>query len=626
MLFTRHIARGSFDICDLRLRRIQGSINTMSTSDVQGEAAVHFSLGKNKYDNAPAQMVCRDFDEFEATTLAARSPQKGLTFICAPLAAGPHYQKPTDNLGESHWRLKDYVRERRFLAFDFDGFADPAAYRATMVHLAKYRGFGYTTASHTPQAPRARAVLAATRPVSRSQAIILCEALQAEMTKVVGADAITFDASVYRGEQPVYTPVVSSETIHFDGQLVDVDVLLRYTPSVPAFHAAGGASLNSNLGVYRNGFAVPDLVEDGQGRETILIKYAGHLRSKGLDQCTIERTLLDYNQCHIHPPLCDDLVIDKARRYQQATNVNAAHLANEDAILPTPSVLAEHLPPVPRFHLKLLPNEIADYVQDVSERMCCPPDFPGVAAMVAMSAAIGSRIHCKPYANGNWLVPAGAWGMVVSPPSAVKSPPLSEMLRPLYKLDKAAASQFAEAIVQHDIQKQIYDNAVKASIKQGVLPAGLVAPKEPAMTRYVVNDSTYEMLVAIAAANPNGFLIWRDELMGWFHSLNKENQKEARGLYLTGWTGTEGYATDRVGRGHVRAERVNLSLLGTIQPHVLRGIVHDAVAGGAGDDGLVARFQLAVYPDPVPTYTKVDRQPNLQAMQHYENLIQKLAP
>lgn len=213
--------------------------------------------------------------------------------------------------------------------------------------------------------------------------------------------------------------------------------------------------------------------------------------------------------------------------------------------------------------------------------------------------------------------------MVVSPPSAVKSPPLSEMLRPLYEMDKAAAEHYRLALEQYQIDKAIYDNAVKAAIRGGAAPVVLSAPVEPAMTRYIVNDSTYEMLVAIAAANPGGFLVWRDELVGWFHSLNKENQKEARGLYLTGWSGTEGYATDRIGRGHVRADRVNLSLLGTIQPNVLRQIVYDAVAGGGADDGLVARFQLAVYPDPLKAFIKVDRNPDWPSMQHYEGLIRK---
>ncbi|MBT7232704.1 MAG: DUF3987 domain-containing protein, partial [Rhodospirillaceae bacterium] len=261
---------------------------------------------------------------------------------------------------------------------------------------------------------------------------------------------------------------------------------------------------------------------------------------------------------------------------------------------------------------------------DVAERMSCPPEFPAIAAMVALATAIGSRVHCKPYEKGMWLVPGGAWGMIVSPPSHIKTPPLSEMLRPLKIMDKNAADQFKLAEEQYKIDKGIYDNGVKKAITAGNRTPGLALPAEPKMTRYVVNDSTYEMLVKIADANPNGFLVFRDELSGWFHSLNKENQKEARGLFLTGWSGTEGYATDRIGRGHVRADRLNISLIGTIQPNVLRTIVYDAVSGGVGDDGLVQRFQFAVYPDPVRKFTKVDRHPDFAAMQHFEDLIKML--
>lgn len=592
---------------------------------------VHYSRGRDKFDNAPLQEVACDFDDFEVAVLADCSIEKGLTYICAPLSVGLHYQKPDNFKGENNWRLKDHVRQRRFIAFDFDGFANAKAYQSMLSHLSCYRGFGYTTASHTPAAPRARAILELTQSATRIEALTLCECLQAEMRRAVGPDAITFDESVYRGEQPVYTPVSTSEAFHFGGKPVDVAKLLAAAPPTtaplaPPAQQTRSPLLNAILGEAL--FVAPDTVADGQGRESTLLQYAGHLRGKGLDQPTIERTLLDYNQCHIQPPLDPATVLGKARRYGQPTATapmpSTSWLAANDFAWPDPKELDESLPPVPSFPLKLLPKEIATYVKDVAERMSCPVDFPAIGAMVVLSAAIGARIHCKPYANGTWMVPAGAWGMVVSPPSAIKSPPLSEMTRPLQQLDKAAADQYAKDVQHYDILKQIYDNAVKASVKQGVAPANLPAPVEPAMTRFVVNDSTYEMLVAIAAANPNGFLIGRDELVGWFHSLNKENQKEARGLYLTGWTGTESYATDRIGRGHVRADRVNMSLLGTIQPNVLRSIVHDAVAGGAGDDGLVARFQLAVFPDPVPRYVKVDRHPNMQAMQHYDATIKAL--
>ena len=484
-------------------------------------------------------------------------------------------------------------------------------------YWAQFKGFCYTTASSTDTEPRARVVLALNRLVERDEGIALGMAMQAAALDALGADAVRFDDSVYKGEQPVYTPVLSSETFHFDGEVLDVDKWLSNGVASGVAATATGPSILAGLA--KGKFVLPEKIRDREGREFALIQYAGSLRSKGIEQEMIEGILLDYNRCHIVPPLNDDVVLDRARRYKNAGQVSAA---NDE--VPDPQSLSENLPPVHPFHLGLLPKAIGAYVQDVAERMNCPLDFPAIAAMVSLATAIGSRIHCKPYSKGTWMVPAGAWGMVVNPPSAIKSPPLSEMLRPLHLMDKDAAAQYAKDMERYEIEKQIYDNKVKAAVKAGATPTDLVAPTEPTMTRYVVNDSTYEMLVAIAAANPNGYLIWRDELVGWFHSLNKENQKEARGLYLTGWSGTEGYATDRIGRGHLRADRVNLSLLGTIQPNVLRQIVYDAVAGGGGDDGLVARFQLAVYPDPVRTYVKVDRHPDLQAMQHYEGLIRDL--
>jgi putative DNA primase/helicase len=586
---------------------------------------ISYSRGRDKTDNAPVQQVAATFDAFEAEILRDRSPEKGLTFICAPLMSAKHYQKPDKYQGDNHWRLKNLVVPRAFLPFDFDGFDSPETFEAVKLLFACFRGFGYTTASHRPEAPRARVILQASRPVSREECILVCNTLQAQLEDQLGIHAIKLDGTVYRGEQPVYTPLINSEAFHFSGDPVDVDSYLlvasRRGPTAPSLQPSQNSIIGADV------FHIPITINDGEGRENFVLRYAGHLRSKGLGQAEIERTLLDYNQLHIVPPLDTDKVLDKCRRYEKLVIGEDTHkqwTGDAYKVMQEPQELFDSLPSVPKFPIKLLPKQIAAYVQDVADRMSCPVEFPAVAAMVALASAIGSRIYCKPYANGSWLVPAGAWGMVVSPPSAIKSPPLSELLRPLYALDKKAADDYDKALKQYAIDKAVYDHAVKSAVKAGSNNPGVACPDEPHMTRYVVNDSTYEKLVEIAKANPNGFLVWRDELIGWFHSLAKENQKEARGLYLTGWSGTEGYATDRIGRGHVRADRVSLSLLGTIQPNVLRQVVHDAVSGGASDDGLIARFQLAVYPDPVTKFVKVDRAPNMVAMQHYENLIKKL--
>jgi len=63
-------------------------------------------------------------------------------------------------------------------------------------------------------------------------------------------------------------------------------------------------------------FSIPEKISDGEGRESFILKYAGHLRGKGLEQTTIEQILLDYDQGHIDPPLGEVVVLDRARRFE----------------------------------------------------------------------------------------------------------------------------------------------------------------------------------------------------------------------------------------------------------------------------------------------------------------------
>lgn len=392
-------------------------------------------------------------------------------------------------------------------------------------------------------------------------------------------------------------------------------------PRVSIKHAeAVTRSLSDDLRLRQ--FEIPEKISDGQGRESFLLKYAGHLRNSGYDQNQIEQILLNYNKGHISPPLDDTLVLDRARRYQHQFDQMSLSICHEN--WPLHQNISDTLPPVPSLNIKMLPNKIDDLIIDIAERISCPPEFPAIAAIVALGSAIGSRIHCKPYRNATWLVPANVWGLINSAPSQQKSPPVSEVFRVLRTLDKESADRFSLDQDQYEIDKAIYEKSVKEAIKLGCRTPAVAPPLQPKMTRYIVNDTTYEKLIEIARDNPDGILIWRDELAGWFHSLNKENQKEARGLFLTGWSGTESYATDRIGRGHVRADSVTISILGTIQPDVLRSVVLDSVTGGVGNDGLIQRFQLAVYPDPVRTFKKPEGYPNFEAMQYFEKTIRAL--
>ena len=273
-----------------------------------------YSRGRDKYDNAPAQRQAESFDAFEQTVLADRSACKGQTYICAPLASGKHYQKPGQYAGLKHWRLKDHALSREFVALDMDGFSSPAAFEETKRYLERYRGFGYTTASHTDALPRARAVLAVSHPITREQGIAMGQAIQAEILAHVGPGAVAFDESVYRGEQPIYTPLTTSEEFHFHGAVIDVDGYLA--KQLPAQPKSPSPLQTPNI---LGGFQWRDTIKDGEGREDYLLRAAGHLRGKGLEQNAIDRFLLDFNQLHIDTTLDSDVVLDRARRYENCS-------------------------------------------------------------------------------------------------------------------------------------------------------------------------------------------------------------------------------------------------------------------------------------------------------------------
>ena len=76
-----------------------------------------------------------------------------------------------------------------------------------------------------------------------------------------------------------------------------------------------------------------------------------------------------------------------------------------------PEELQDPLPEVSPYRSDLLPKVVGNVVDDIAERMQCPPDFPAAAMVVAMAAVIGCRIGIRPRRFDNWLVVPNLWGL-----------------------------------------------------------------------------------------------------------------------------------------------------------------------------------------------------------------------
>lgn len=293
---------------------------------------------------------------------------------------------------------------------------------------------------------------------------------------------------------------------------------------------------------------------------------------------------------------------------------------------PAPQPLPDDLPSVLPFDFDLLPAVFRPWIEDITERLQCPPDYSAVAAMVALAGIVGRKLGIRPKRQDDWLVIPNLWGMAVGRPSLMKTPALLEPLKPIKRLEVEAKAAFdaaqrelvgSEAVAS--ARAKCTKDKIKAAIKDGKDPTALAKEliqddaEIPIRRRYLVNDATVEKLGELLNENPNGVIQFRDELSGWFRTLDKEGHEQARSFYLECWNGHGRYTFDRISRGTLDIEAACVSILGGIQPGPLQAYLCDAVRGGAGDDGTMQRFQLAVWPDSPSDWRNVDRWPDSTA-------------
>ncbi|GMV26413.1 MAG: hypothetical protein AMXMBFR58_24440 [Phycisphaerae bacterium] len=293
---------------------------------------------------------------------------------------------------------------------------------------------------------------------------------------------------------------------------------------------------------------------------------------------------------------------------------------------PEPQRLPDTLPPVMPFDPQLLPEAFRAWVQDIADRIQCPIDFPAVGAMVALAAIVGRKVGIRPKREDDWTVVANLWGAAIGRPGVMKTPALQDPLKPMMALEMKAKDAFdlqvkeseAAKIIskvktkkaERDIKGALNDRQKAMQLAMESLPDDEDSPKR---TRYIVNDSSVEKLGEILNENPNGVLLYRDELSGLLKSLDKEGQEGARSFYLEAWNGNGRYCYDRIGRGTIDIEAAIISIVGGIQPGPLQHYLRGAAKEGAGDDGLMQRYQLMVWPDISDEWVNVDRKPDADA-------------
>ena len=221
---------------------------------------------------------------------------------------------------------------------------------------------------------------------------------------------------------------------------------------------------------------------------------------------------------------------------------------------------------------------------------------------------------------------------------------MSAAMKPLGRLIAKAAVEHADAITDakgDKVVNEVKEKAIKKKIEQLVkgsvvdfdelkrlkdeLKAQTSASKEdePVLRRFKTNDPTVEKLGELLRENPGGLLYVRDELVGLIASWDKQGREGDRQFFLEAWNGTDDYDTDRIGRGTIIIPNLCVTIFGGMQPEKLTAYLEQA-SDALGNDGLLQRFQLLVYPDPIPWEYR-DRIPDENARKRVDHVFDRLA-
>jgi len=316
--------------------------------------------------------------------------------------------------------------------------------------------------------------------------------------------------------------------------------------------------------------------------------------------------------------------------------ISAARSAG-NADWPAPKPLPDDLPPVAPFDFDLLPPSLEPWARDIAERIQCPGDYIGATVIAALGAVLGRKIGIRPQERTDWTEIPNQWALIIGRPGVLKSPAIEATLAPLRRLA-------ARAVEMHKVESEAYErDAVVARLraeagekaarrKLDKDPAADVSadlagqePEAPTLKRYIVNDTSAASLGELHRQNPNGLLVHRDEMVSLLKSLDRDDNASERGFYLTGWNGDSSYTFDRIGRGmNLTIPAVCLSMLGSTQPGRIAEYIRAAVRGGAGDDGLIQRFGLLVWPDVSADWRDADRWPDSEARQSANAVFERL--
>jgi hypothetical protein len=147
--------------------------------------------------------------------------------------------------------------------------------------------------------------------------------------------------------------------------------------------------------------------------------------------------------------------------------------------------------------------------------------------------------------------------------------------------------------------------------------------EEPTRRLFKTTEASIQSMTLLQKQNPRGILFFRDEITGLLSRWDQEEYADERAYFLEAWNGNGSYTDIKISRGITDAESLCVSVAGGIQPNKLQKYFSKTMQGN--NDGLIQRFQLAVWPDEPQIWKLVDERPDDAAKMQVYRIFETLA-
>ena len=240
------------------------------------------------------------------------------------------------------------------------------------------------------------------------------------------------------------------------------------------------------------------------------------------------------------------------------------------------------VPPRMAYPVDALPVLLQDLVRAQAAASRVDEASVAVPVITALLGVIGNSVEVEVWPD--WTEPMVAWTALVAPSGTMKSATIGLAEKTLISLENG----FPPPLPEHKRE------------------------------RLVVTDVTVEALGEIAAQNPRGLVLYRDELAGHMRAIGqyKKVYGADEAFWLSAYEGKR-HTVDRKSTGSTIVRRVLISVLGSIQPKVLREVMTER---NRCESGFAARFWF-VLPERRLIVTK---RPSTKLFSHVQTIRTRL--